>query len=78
MLIGHSLGGLLAQQLAAQNLARAAVLLAPVAPWGILPKTRWELETIYSLMKAHVVDKAIPPNFELAAELRDRLKELER
>lgn len=68
VLIGHSLGGLLAQQLAAQNLARAAVLLAPVAPWGILPKTRWEMDTIFGLMKAHVVDKAIPPNFELAAK----------
>lgn len=68
VLIGHSLGGLLAQQLAAQNMARAMVLLAPVAPWGILPKTRWEMETIYGLMKAHVVDKALPPNFEVATK----------
>lgn len=68
VLIGHSLGGLLAQQLAAQNLARALVLLAPVAPWGILPRTRWEMETIYSLMKAHIANKPVMPNFQVAAE----------
>lgn len=69
VLIGHSLGGLLAQQLAAQNLARAVVLLAPVAPWGVLPKTRWELQTAYGLMKAGSIErKAVPPNFQLAAE----------
>jgi pimeloyl-ACP methyl ester carboxylesterase len=32
ILIGHSMGGLLAQILAARGLARAAVLLAPAAP----------------------------------------------
>ncbi|MGH8481868.1 MAG: alpha/beta hydrolase, partial [Nevskiaceae bacterium] len=35
VLIGHSLGGLLAQQLAARIPVFAAVLLTPVAPWGI-------------------------------------------
>jgi len=36
VLVGHSMGGLLAQMLAARGLARAAVLLAPAAPAGIL------------------------------------------
>lgn len=35
VLIGHSMGGLLAQQLAARIPAFALVLLTPVAPWGI-------------------------------------------
>lgn len=35
ILIGHSLGGLVAQKLAEQGLARALVLLATVAPSGI-------------------------------------------
>src|SRR5690242_15962552 len=33
ILIGHSLGGLLAQMVAAQRTIRGAVLLAPCAPW---------------------------------------------
>lgn len=36
IIIGHSMGGLLAQMLASKNLAKAIVLLAPVAPWGII------------------------------------------
>ncbi|HTT83248.1 MAG TPA: alpha/beta hydrolase [Rhizomicrobium sp.] len=37
IVIGHSLGGLLAQMLAAQGNVRALILLAPSAPWGMLP-----------------------------------------
>ena len=36
VLVGHSMGGLLAQILAAKGYARAAILLAPAAPAGIL------------------------------------------
>ncbi|MCP5332835.1 MAG: alpha/beta hydrolase [Pseudomonadales bacterium] len=36
VLIGHSMGGLLAQMLASRGLARAVVLLAPASPAGIL------------------------------------------
>lgn len=39
ILIGHSMGGLLAQILASRGLCRAAVLLSPAAPRGILPLT---------------------------------------
>ena len=68
VLIGHSLGGLLAQQLAAQNLACAAVLLAPVAPWGTLPHSKWELETVAGLLKAgSLTRKGLSPDFEIAA-----------
>lgn len=42
VVIGHSLGGLLAQMLAAQGGIRALVLLAPLAPWGIFPSTASE------------------------------------
>ena len=37
ILIGHSLGGLLAQMLAARGRPAPLVLLAPSAPWGVLP-----------------------------------------
>jgi len=36
ILIGHSMGGLLAQMLSARGLARAAVLLTPASPRGII------------------------------------------
>lgn len=39
VLIGHSMGGLLAQILCARGKARAAVLLAPASPAGILALT---------------------------------------
>ncbi len=35
ILIGHSLGGLVAQMAAAKTAVRALVLLAPSAPWGV-------------------------------------------
>src|SRR5215203_6722832 len=36
VIVGHSMGGLIAQKLAEQQLARATVLLAPVAPANIV------------------------------------------
>jgi len=42
VVIGHSVGGLLAQILAARGLAAAAVLLTPAAPAGI-PTLRWSV-----------------------------------
>lgn len=39
ILMGHSMGGLLAQMLAARGRAKALVLLAPAAPAGIWPIT---------------------------------------
>lgn len=69
VLIGHSLGGLLAQQLAAQNQARAAVLLAPVASWGTLPHTRWELESAAGLLfkTSNLTRRGLAPDFNIAA-----------
>jgi len=39
IIIGHSMGGLLAQILASRNLAKAAVLITPAAPSGIVALT---------------------------------------
>ena len=43
ILVGHSMGGLLAQQLAARTPVAALSLLAPSAPWGIPPTTLFEI-----------------------------------
>ena len=52
VIIGHSLGGLIAQQLASRQLARAAILLSPNAPWGILPTSDAERAVAKGLMSA--------------------------
>lgn len=43
ILVGHSMGGLLAQMLAARLPVAALILLAPSAPWGIVPTTLFEI-----------------------------------
>jgi pimeloyl-ACP methyl ester carboxylesterase len=52
VLIGHSMGGLLVQMLAARRDVRAAVLLAPSAPWGVLPSTPFEVASATALYMA--------------------------
>jgi pimeloyl-ACP methyl ester carboxylesterase len=52
VILGHSMGGIIAQQLAAKGLARALVLLASVAPWGILPSSDEERAVATGLMGA--------------------------
>lgn len=43
VLVGHSMGGLLAQMLAARMDVAALILLAPSAPWGVPPTTLFEI-----------------------------------
>jgi len=43
ILVGHSLGGLLAQMLAARRDVKAVIGLAPSAPWGVPPTTLFEI-----------------------------------
>ncbi len=52
VIVGHSMGGIIAQQLAAKGLARALVLLASGAPWGILPSSDEERAVAIGLMSA--------------------------
>lgn len=67
VIVGHSMGALIAQQLAAQGLTRALVLLAPGAPWGILPSTEAEVTLAKGLMQASPFwAKALNPSFEVA------------
>jgi len=50
VLMGHSMGGLLAQILAARGLASAAVLLTPASPAGIFALKPSVLKTFWSVM----------------------------
>ncbi|MDH4982757.1 alpha/beta hydrolase [Hyphomicrobium sp. D-2] len=67
VIFGHSMGGLIAQKLAAQGLAKAIVLLTPAAPWGVLPSTTREMALAKGLMQASPFwNKALNPSFEVA------------
>ena len=49
IIMGHSMGGLLAQMLAARGLAEKVVLLAPASPWGILALTPSVIRSFWSI-----------------------------
>ena len=62
ILIGHSMGGLLAQMLAARVRVRALVLLAPSPPYGVLPSTAFEVASAQALYLAgDFWNKALKP-----------------
>ncbi len=68
-LIGHSMGGLLCQMLAARGLARAVALLAPSPPWGVLPSTHWEVLSAQGLyLTGQFWSQPLYPNFHMSAE----------
>jgi non-heme chloroperoxidase len=50
ILLGHSMGGLLAQMLAARCETRAVVLLAPSAPWGVPPSSLFEIASAQAML----------------------------
>jgi len=47
VLIGHSMGGLIAQIIAAKGKARAVVLISPAAPWGINAASRTVIKSAW-------------------------------
>jgi non-heme chloroperoxidase len=68
ILLGHSLGGLLAQMLAARGKARALVLLAPCPPWGILPSTIFEIASAHTMLFAgDFWNQPLKPEYWVAA-----------
>ncbi len=81
ILVGHSMGGLLAQMLAAHGLARAIILLAPSAPWGLI-STQWEqYASAFGLYMTagQFWERSLDPAYEIAAEhALDRLPAEER
>jgi non-heme chloroperoxidase len=68
IVIGHSMGGLLAQMLAARTKLRAIALYAPSAPWGVLPTTPWEIAAAQSLyMGGQFWNRPLKPKQWIAA-----------
>ena len=67
VLLGHSMGAVLAQQLAASGMARALVLVSPAPRAGILPATDSERQLDQDLMTIAAFWKTvIHPDFDLA------------
>lgn len=70
VIVGHSMGGLLAQMLAGRGLARAIVLLAPSPPWGVIPSTEFEILSAVGMVATLGVfwDGPIHPVYRVAAD----------
>ena len=67
ILVGHSMGGLLAQQLAARLDVRALILLAPSAPWGTPPTTLFEIGAAQAMhLNPGYWNKVLEPNRDVA------------
>ena len=67
VILGHSMGAVLAQQLAASGLARALILVSPAPRAGILPSSDSEKDLSQSLMGIPSFWKmVINPDFDLA------------
>jgi non-heme chloroperoxidase len=67
VLLGHSMGAVLVQQLAASGLARALILVAPAPRAGILPPTEGEKRLDQDLMGLGAFwETVINPDFDLA------------
>jgi pimeloyl-ACP methyl ester carboxylesterase len=68
LLLGHSMGAVLAQQLAAEGLARGLVLVCPAPRAGILPSAAGEKLSARGLMSLGPFwDMELQPSFEIAA-----------
>jgi len=69
IVIGHSMGGLVAQKLAARDLVAAAVLLAPSPPWGVLTSSEYEAAAALGMMTAGTFwRESLQPLFQIAAD----------
>jgi pimeloyl-ACP methyl ester carboxylesterase len=75
ILVGHSMGGLLAQILASRMTVGALILLAPSAPWGVPPTTLFEISAAQALhMQPGYWNQVLEPNRDVAlAHSLDRL-----
>jgi pimeloyl-ACP methyl ester carboxylesterase len=67
VLVGHSLGGLIVQLAAMQVPVAAVVLLAPSAPWGVMPTTLEEHGNHFGLtLLGDYWRRPIPPDYRVA------------
>ncbi|MFL5102644.1 MAG: alpha/beta fold hydrolase [Xanthobacteraceae bacterium] len=68
ILIGHSLGGLIAQKLAEEDRAAALVLLAPVPPWPLMPQAD-ALPALAPMLPSILAGRPVLPSYWSAVRL---------
>lgn len=69
VVVGHSMGGLLAQQVAAAGAARAAILLAPAPAWGQFYASVQENMSLLGLLRLGPFwDRVLPPERQIARD----------
>jgi pimeloyl-ACP methyl ester carboxylesterase len=67
ILVGHSMGGLLAQMLAAKCEVAAVIGLAPSAPWGVPPTTLFEIGAAQAMhLQPGYWNQLLEPNRDVA------------
>ncbi len=67
ILVGHSMGGLLAQMLAARTSASALILFASSPPWGVPPTTIAEIAAAQTmLLQPGFWNQVLEPNRDIA------------
>ncbi|MBN8608692.1 MAG: alpha/beta hydrolase [Caulobacterales bacterium] len=76
VLVGHSLGGLVSQMAAMHAPVAGIVLLAPSAPWGVMPTTLEEHGSQFGLsLLGDYWRRPIPPDYRVARSTTlDRLE----
>nr|WP_135212040.1 alpha/beta fold hydrolase [Vitreimonas flagellata] len=76
VLVGHSLGGLVSQMAAMHAPVAGLVLLAPSAPWGVMPTTLEEHGSQFGLsLLGDYWRRPIPPDYRVARNATlDRLE----
>jgi pimeloyl-ACP methyl ester carboxylesterase len=80
ILIGHSLGGLIAAMAASRTQTAGVIMLAPSAPWGVAGASMEETVSAVGLYSLGAYwAQAIDPDYSLAQEFSlDKLPKLER
>ena len=79
ILIGHSLGGLVAQLAARRAPVKALILLAPSPPWGVAGSSMEEAVTAFGLMMGAAFAQSISPDRTLMRTYSlDRMPDVER
>ncbi|WP_439816568.1 alpha/beta hydrolase [Zavarzinia sp. CC-PAN008] len=69
ILIGHSMGGLVAQLAAMRVGVAGLVLLAPSPSWGMIPSTEFEVASAFGMLAAGAFwHQPVQPMFRIAAE----------
>jgi non-heme chloroperoxidase len=67
VLVGHSMGGLLAQMLATRTKIAALILLAPSPPWGVPPTTLFEIGAAQAMhLQPGYWNQVLEPNRDVA------------